>query len=458
VQQVAVDAFGNALGQSLAADSTSADPVYAVGEAAKRVALDNNGDHVSYASEKAAEGVDNIVAAINGAREMDTSLDVLLAENRLRLSDTAGDTLTTNNVLNALEAAQRQSDVRTSQRTLSNQEDLNTAARLLNELQSSGDRGGTSAAQMEKGLRQIADLAQSYRLSGMSGATGDPVELISSSDQGSGFGLPVSSRDRLNLQSVPEETASNDGAIDQLIRGFRSQGSDWSVLEGEKPLSYSLGSAARTGLGLMHDGFTGAGDFRAAGEAFGRGRYAEAAMYGLRGIGSAGMTALTLGDFAVARGSVQGTSLRLTATEMRSGSGTNPRLQQRLEAWRDYQARGGQYDLQGWVQSTQGAPWATGFQSSYGKWINSVESIHGNSLLAKHPATLYQLYTDEGEFLKWGISQSMNTRYSGTFMADKRIFEYATGKRVDMLGLEREMVETRPGPLNLEPWAGRRNR
>jgi hypothetical protein len=82
--------------------------------------------------------------------------------------------------------------------------------------------------------------------------------------------------------------------------------------------------------------------------------------------------------------------------------------------------------------------------------------VHGNSLLSKQAATLYQLYTDEGEFLKWGISQSMNTRYSGTFMADKQIFRYAEGSRADMLRLERDMVETKPGPLNFEPWAGRR--
>lgn len=312
-------------------------------------------------------------------------------------------------------------------------------------------------AEQERALRNIADLADAYRASGMSGATGDVTEFMLPSDQGSGVGLRVGSRVGLNLQTIAEGINPNGGPIDQFVRGFSSHGSDWSVLEGEKPLAYSIGSAARSGLGVIYDGLTGAGDFRAAGRAFDQGRYVEGAMYGLRGIGSAGMTAMTLGDYALARASVQSTGLRLTASETGSGLGINPRLQQRLEAWRDYQARGGQYDMQRWVQSTQGAPWATGFQSGYGKWINSVESMHGNSLLSKQPATLYQLYTDEGEFLKWGISQSMNTRYSGTFMADKRIFEYAAGRRVDMLRLEREMVETRPGPFNLEPWAGRRN-
>ncbi|WP_447982563.1 LysM peptidoglycan-binding domain-containing protein [Achromobacter kerstersii] len=139
-------------------------------------------------------------------------------------------------------------------------------------------------------------------------------------------------------------------------------------------------------------------------------------------------------------------------------SGINPRLTQRLDAWRTYQERGGQFDMSRWVQQTQGAPWGTGFKSGYGDWISSVESVHGNSLLSTRPTTLYRLFTDEGTFLKWGISQDMNTRYSGAFMADKQIFGYANGARADLLKLERSMVETQPGPLNLEPWAGIRRK
>jgi len=77
-------------------------------------------------------------------------------------------------------------------------------------------------------------------------------------------------------------------------------------------------------------------------------------------------------------------------------------------------------------------------------------------MLSTRTTSLYQLYTDDGQFLKWGISQDMNTRYSGKFMTDKQIFPYAKGSRADMLRLERQMVETQPGPLNNEPWAGRR--
>ena len=106
------------------------------------------------------------------------------------------------------------------------------------------------------------------------------------------------------------------------------------------------------------------------------------------------------------------------------------------------------------MQRTQGAPWGTGLNSGFGKWANSVDSVHGNSLLSTRPATLYRLETAEGQFLKWGISQDMNARYSGSFMLDKEIFRYATGTRAEMLRLERQLVETQPGPLNFERWAG----
>ena len=61
-----------------------------------------------------------------------------------------------------------------------------------------------------------------------------------------------------------------------------------------------------------------------------------------------------------------------------------------------------------------------------------------------------------GQFLKWGVSQNMATRYSKAFMADKNIFEFAGGSRADMIRMERGLVETQPGPLNREPWAGAR--
>jgi hypothetical protein len=158
-------------------------------------------------------------------------------------------------------------------------------------------------------------------------------------------------------------------------------------------------------------------------------------------------------------GAVTGDLLTLRAGGMRaradSTGGINPRLLERLDAWRAYQEAGGQYDLQRWVQSTQGAPWGTGFKSGYGAWSSSVDSVHGNSLLSGRTTYLYRMEdAATGDFLKWGITQDMRSRYSGTFMLDKQLFEVASGSRVDMLKLERNLVETQPGPLNLEPWAG----
>jgi hypothetical protein len=96
------------------------------------------------------------------------------------------------------------------------------------------------------------------------------------------------------------------GALENFGRGWTSGGSDWSVLEGEKPISYSLGGMARTGLGIVYDGLTGAGEFRQAGKEWDRGNYGRASIHGMAGVGSAGLTALTLGDYALAKASAAG--------------------------------------------------------------------------------------------------------------------------------------------------------
>ena len=84
--------------------------------------------------------------------------------------------------------------------------------------------------------------------------------------------------------------------------------------------------------------------------------------------------------------------------------------------------------------------------------------INGNSKLSPRTAYLYELSTagtadTAGLFLKYGISQNPATRYSTSFMADKRIFPVASGTRTDMLSLERQMATANPGPMNNEPWA-----
>ena len=94
--------------------------------------------------------------------------------------------------------------------------------------------------------------------------------------------------------------------MDEFGRGWSSRGSDWSVLEGDKPLSYSLGSGMRTSLGLVYDGLTGAESFNQAGRAWRAGNYGTAALYGMQGVGTAGLTAMTLGDYALAKAAVTG--------------------------------------------------------------------------------------------------------------------------------------------------------
>ena len=83
-------------------------------------------------------------------------------------------------------------------------------------------------------------------------------------------------------------------------------------------------------------------------------------------------------------------------------------------------------------------------------------NIHGNSANSPRAAYLYRLEGNNGQFLKWGITQNIASRYSKAFMADKVMIPWASGARSDMLPMERRLVETQPGPLNFEPWAGSR--
>jgi hypothetical protein len=83
-------------------------------------------------------------------------------------------------------------------------------------------------------------------------------------------------------------------------------------------------------------------------------------------------------------------------------------------------------------------------------------AIHGNSALSPRTAYLYRLEDLDGNLLKWGITQNLGKRYMKSFLLDKRLVNVAQGARSDMLTLERNLVETQPGPLNREPWRGSR--
>jgi RHS repeat-associated protein len=81
---------------------------------------------------------------------------------------------------------------------------------------------------------------------------------------------------------------------------------------------------------------------------------------------------------------------------------------------------------------------------------------HGNSLNSPRTAYLYRLEDSEGNLLKWGVTQDMSKRYPKSFLKDKVMRLWTSGTRADMIRLERELVETQPGTLNHEPWAGSR--
>ena len=79
--------------------------------------------------------------------------------------------------------------------------------------------------------------------------------------------------------------------------------------------------------------------------------------------------------------------------------------------------------------------------------------VHGNTA-GNQPAILYERYDSNGEFLKHGISQNPSKRYTQAELDGGYLIETQTGPRKDILKIERDLVETNPGPLNKEPWAG----
>ena len=73
-------------------------------------------------------------------------------------------------------------------------------------------------------------------------------------------------------------------------------------------------------------------------------------------------------------------------------------------------------------------------------------------------AVLYERYDAEGNFLKHGISQDPASRYTQAEVNGGYLIETKRGPRSEILKIERDLVETNPGPLNREPWAGKRKK
>jgi hypothetical protein len=116
------------------------------------------------------------------------------------------------------------------------------------------------------------------------------------------------------------------------------------------------------------------------------------------------------------------------------------------------------------VYNVEVADFHTYFVASAGVWVHNcggevqgaVETaVHGNSAASTRISSLYRRYDNMGEYLKTGISQNPATRYTQTYMLDKRMDIISEGSRRGMLDLERSIVEVDPGSINLESWAGR---
>ena len=82
-------------------------------------------------------------------------------------------------------------------------------------------------------------------------------------------------------------------------------------------------------------------------------------------------------------------------------------------------------------------------------------SDHGNTA-GEQPATLYARFDSEGNFLKYGISQDPETRYSDNELEGGEVKPLQTGPRFQMLAVERYMVEMSRGQLSRESWKGAR--
>jgi hypothetical protein len=130
-----------------------------------------------------------------------------------------------------------------------------------------------------------------------------------------------------------------------------------------------------------------------------------------------------------------------------------PSLDERISA-RQY--RGDKYrDANGRLRHTDGSFAEDGAARARRAVRRSERTGHGNTA-GDQIAYLYARYDADGNFLKWGITQDLDRRYTDVELAGGRLVQETNGPRREILRQERELVETCPGPLNCEPWAGKR--
>jgi len=85
------------------------------------------------------------------------------------------------------------------------------------------------------------------------------------------------------------------------------------------------------------------------------------------------------------------------------------------------------------------------------------KAAHANKVDGR-PATLYEKYDKDGNFLKHGITKHEDPakRYTAKEIDGGTVVRTDRGPRSDMIKKERDLVERSPGPDNREPWAGKR--
>lgn len=123
-----------------------------------------------------------------------------------------------------------------------------------------------------------------------------------------------------------------------------------------------------------------------------------------------------------------------------------------------------------------GKAWDTGYSDANGKPIYQRESggyytiesdgkqiitsspkPHGNTL-DNTPTQIYRRVSDlDDSYQKTGISNDAHKRYAAEELGFDRVDVVGTRPRTQAAKLERFIVERWPGPLNKEPWAGKRN-
>lgn len=81
---------------------------------------------------------------------------------------------------------------------------------------------------------------------------------------------------------------------------------------------------------------------------------------------------------------------------------------------------------------------------------------HGNTA-GDQDASLYERFDKDGNFQKHGVAEDLDKRYSKKELDGGTLVEVDRGPRKEILQKERQKVETNPGPLNKEPWAGKQS-